>query len=271
MVVMLSVEKVRFAYPGQDEFIFKEVSFSVDKGSVVCILGANGIGKSTLIKCLAGIYDIQEGSVSVRGRNIHQMKRDRVATLIGYVPQFHQPVFSFTVMEIVLMGRSAHIGMMSSPSSKDRQIAAESLYYLGIEHLAEKSYDRISGGERQLVMVARVLAQQSQLILLDEPTAHLDFGNQIQVLHLIDRLANDGLTVVMTSHFPDHTFMVADRVALMAKGGLLDFGHPDKVVTEETLKSIYRIRSSIIRGPDGRKICVPSFNNRIVSKNSGET
>jgi iron complex transport system ATP-binding protein len=187
------------------------------------------------------------------------MKRNEIARNIGYIPQIHSPTFPYTVLDAVLMGRTAYVGLMSTPSEEDIEISREALRQLNIYHLHDRPYTDISGGERQMVMFARVLAQKSALLLLDEPTSHLDFGNQNRFLGILKEITQNGLPSIMTSHFPDHVFLVANKVAIMNQGKFLAFGTPDEVVTEENLYNIYGIRVKVLQldSDINRKICVP--------------
>lgn len=238
---------------------FDDMSLDLEDGEILCLLGPNGCGKTTFLKCLSNLMPLERGDVFIDGRNIRSMRRSEVARHIGYVPQVHQPAFPFSVLDAVLVGRAAHLNMLASPDEKDVAIAARALDMLGIAHLREKPYTEISGGERQLVIFARVIAQQPSLLLLDEPTSHLDFGNQVRLLQVVKRLADTGLPIIMTSHFPDHVFMSAGKVALMKNGGILDYGRPDDVVTETNLEDIYGVPVHIryVDGIVNRKICIP--------------
>jgi iron complex transport system ATP-binding protein len=257
---MLRVEKAEYYYDSEKIGGFKEVSFSLKPGQVLCILGPNGCGKTTLLKCLTGIFKLNKGSVWLEGTDIVQLDRSAIARKTGYVPQVHQPAFPFSVLDAVLVGRAPHLGFLESPGKKDIQIAETAIEALGISHLKNRSYTELSGGERQLVVFARVMAQQPSLILLDEPTSHLDFGNQIRVLRLVEELASTGLPIIMTSHFPDHAFLISSKVAIMKKGEFLAFGPPDEVITEENLESIYGVKIKVVdvdNGGSSCRVCVP--------------
>jgi len=171
----------------------------------------------------------------------------------------HQPAFPFSVLDAVLVGRAPHLGFLESPKKTDYEIAKAAIEAMDISHLAQRPYTELSGGERQLVVFARVMAQQPSLLLLDEPTAHLDFGNQIRVLRLVEELASAGLPVIMTSHFPDHTFLVGSKVAVMKNGEFLAFGPPSEVVTNQNMEAIYNSKVSVIEvnGHDGHRVCIP--------------
>lgn len=256
MGLILEARDLSFAYPG-GRTIFSGLDLTAAAGEIVCILGPNGTGKSTLVKCLAGLYRPLAGSLSLAGREAGTLGRAAVARIAAYVPQLHQGVFAFSVFEVVLMGRAPHLGFFGAPGRRDREVADRAIAALGIEHLAGKPYTDLSGGERQLVLFARILAQEPRLLLLDEPTSHLDFGNQVQVLALIRRLADQGLAVIMTSHFPDHAFLTSRTVAVMAGGRFMAVGRPGEVVTEERLAAVYGVDVRIVNLDGYGTVCVP--------------
>ncbi len=255
----LKVNDAAFHYNTAGSGGFNHVSFSLENGEVMSILGPNGCGKTTLLKCLNSLIKISQGNISVDARDLSGLPRAEIARSIGYVPQIHQPAFPFSVLDTVLVGRAPHLGLLESPKPRDVKIAEESLEMMGIYHLRDKAYTQLSGGERQMVIFARVLAQQPSLLLLDEPTSHLDFGNQIRVLRIIENLAATGLPIIMTSHFPDHAFLVSSKVALMKQGEFIDIGIPDNVITDSNLEKVYNIKVKIVNVDSGvnRKVCVP--------------
>lgn len=256
---LFEVKNISFSY--NDEEIFSDISFSIGSGGVLCILGPNGTGKTTLIKCLNGLHDIDSGDILINGKNIKKLSFREISKHVGYIPQSHIPSFPFKVFDVVLMGRAPYLNLTDSPKEKDVKIANDALKTLGIENLKDKEYTNLSGGERQLVFLARVLCQKPDMLILDEPTSHLDFGNQIKLLEIIDNLAKSGLSIIMSSHFPDHAFLSSTKVAIMKDKRFIDFGTPEDVVTEENLKKAYSIDVKLIELDNKRKVCVPLKTN----------
>jgi iron complex transport system ATP-binding protein len=253
----LVVEDLSYGYPGH--VVGRHVSFDIGAGEVLCVLGRNGEGKSTLFKTILGLLPPRAGAVRVDGGLIAKWSARQRALTFGYVPQSGGGVFPFTVVELVLMGRTAHRGPFSAPSAVDREVAAEALATLGIEPLAHREWVRVSGGERQLALVARALAQEPRILVLDEPTASLDFGNQVRVLDAVRSLSEThGLTVLLSTHHPEQAFACADRVAVLAGGELLRIGPPAEVVTSETLRECYAVEVAVLPVVDDRyRVCVP--------------
>lgn len=256
---LLEVRDISFDYDGDE--IFSDISFSIGKGEVLCILGPNGTGKTTLIKCLNGLHEINSGEILINGENVKNLSFKEISRHIGYIPQSHIPSFPFNVFDVVLMGRAPYLNLTDSPKGEDVEIAEDALKTLGIEHLKDKEYTNLSGGERQLVFLARVLCQKPDILILDEPTSHLDFGNQIRLLEIIDNLAKTGLSIIMSSHFPDHAFLSSTKVAIMKDKRFIDFGNPDDVVTEGNLQKAYSIDVKLVELDNGRKVCVPMKTN----------
>lgn len=256
--MILDVDRLTFSYDKKVRQ-FSEISFSVDEGEVFTILGRNGTGKSTLIKCILNVLVPDSGRVLLSGKDVRTWKRNEMASFAAYVPQAKEAVFPFSVFDYVLMGRTPHVPSFSIPKEKDVEIAGESLDRLGIRHLAEKPISEISGGEHQMAAIARAVAQEPSLIIMDEPTSHLDMGNQQKVLRMSEKLAREGISVLMTSHFPDHGFMISDNVSIMENGRLIACGTPEDVITCENLKEAYGIDVYVSYVPEaGRMVCIPS-------------
>lgn len=254
--MILEVSNLGFHYHNSRP-IFREVSFSVDKGEVLSILGPNGSGKSTLLNCIANLYKPVSGQILLNGKPVSRMNLRDVARVIGYVPQIHTPAYAFTVREFAVMGRTPYIGAFTTPSAEDYRIADEALERMGITHLRDKPYTEISGGERQQVTIARVIAQQPQLILLDEPTAHLDYGNQHRVVQMIRKLAAEGYAVIMTTHNPEHAIILNGKVAILNREGVLSVGQAAETLNAETLSKLYRLSIKTIYDDDAKRtVCV---------------
>ena len=253
----LAADDLAIGYPGRT--IGAGLSFAVGAGEVLCLLGPNGSGKTTLFKTLLGLLPARSGRVLMDGAPIEGLARAEIARRIAYVPQSHAGPFAYRADEIVLMGRTARLGPLAQPGRADREAAHAAMTRLGIAGLADADYTRLSGGQRQLVLIARALAQGAPTVVMDEPTASLDFGNQALVLGEIARLRRDGLTVVLSSHDPDQAFAVATSVALLAEGRLKALGPPGEVLTAATLSEVYRVPVRVERLPTGERVCLPAL------------
>lgn len=257
---MFSMKNAGFWYKPERE-IFRDVTFSLKRGQILCILGPNGIGKSTLLKCCGRVLPLRTGEVRIEGKEIEHWPRRKLAQKIGYVPQAHHIVFPFSVLQLVLLGRTPHIPEYSRPGDNDVKIAEEALKSVGIEHLRDAPVNRISGGECQLAMIARALAQEPSLMILDEPTNHLDFGNQVRILHILNKLAIErNISIIMSTHYPDHTFLLSCHVGIMTEGIVSLVGQAEDVVTENSLEETYQISIGIhFIESVKRNVCVPSY------------
>lgn len=239
------------------------IELAIGPGEVVCLLGPNGCGKTTLFRTLLGLLPPLGGSVTLKGRPIAGLRRAEIARQIAYVPQTHAPPFPFEAQEVVLMGRTARLGVFGQPGPRDRHLARTALDRLGIGDLAERDYSRLSGGQRQLVMIARALVQDAPLIVMDEPTASLDFGNQAQVLAhiatLVRGVAAEGRGVILSTHDPDQAFALEARVLLMKDGAAVAEGPAAEVLTGPALSAVYGIPVSVETTGSGRRVCLPSL------------
>lgn len=240
------------------------VHLTLESGEVLCVLGPNGIGKTTFFKTLLGLLKLKGGEILLNGENTLNWSKKRLARAIAYVPQAHTPPFPYKVLDVVVMGRTAHMGIFSTPTREDAEIAEDSLRSLNIYHLKDRVYTEISGGERQLVLIARALTQQPEILAMDEPTSNLDLGNQVRVLRQIKKLAERGLGIIMTSHFPDHAFLCSTRVALLKQNNVILTGSVDQIITEENMFSAYGVRVKIATVDNDLgepvKTCIPMLN-----------
>lgn len=253
----LIARDLAFGYPERP--VGRNLNLTVETGEVLCLLGPNGCGKTTLFKTLLGLLHTQGGRVTLGDDPLADLSRAEIARRIAYVPQAQDTAFPYTASDLVLMGRTAHRGVFAAPTREDRKIAQDSLAELGIAELASREVTTLSGGQRQLVVVARAIAQAAPLIVMDEPTASLDFGNQVAVLGEIRKLAARGAGVILSTHDPDQAFAVASRVALMQDGVIVAQGTPDQVLTSSRLKAVYGVDVTVERLAGGQTVCVPVY------------
>lgn len=251
---MLEARALGYGYPGRP--VGRGLDFALSVGEVLCVLGPNGGGKTTLFRTLLGLLPAQSGEVRLQEAPLEALPRAEVARRAGYVPQGSAAQFAFTVRDMVLMGRTAHVGLFAAPGAADRAAADLAIDALGIGALAERIITELSGGERQLAMIARALAQGARLLVLDEPTASLDFGNQVRVLRELRRLAAEGYAVVFSTHDPGQAFLAATRVLLLAHGGPFRQGAPEAVITPENLREVYGVEVRVA-ALDGARACLP--------------
>ncbi len=242
---VISVQGAGIGYPGRR--VGRDVSLALYAGEVLCVLGPNGSGKSTLFRTILGLQPLLEGEIRLHQRPLSSWSRRALAREMAYVPQTQAPAFAHRVLDVVLMGRQAHLGPLAMPSRRDRELARHCLETLGVLSLAERAITAISGGERQLVLIARALAQQAAILILDEPTASLDFGNQIRVLERLALLRDKGLSVLLCTHQPEHAVRVADRVALFRDGRVHCVGRPEAVLDVARLAWLYGLDEATVR------------------------
>ena len=251
------------------------LSLAVNAGDILCLLGPNGCGKTTLFRTLLGLLPALSGQVLLGDKPITAQSRAEIARRIAYVPQAHAPPFPFEALEVVLMGRTARLGRFGQPGRRDREIALDAMRQLGIADLAHRDYSRLSGGQRQLVLIARALAQQATLIVMDEPTASLDFGNQAQVLARIKMLtqeaADAGHGVILSTHDPDQAFALDARVLLMKHGRPQAEGSANEVLTGTSLSDVYGIPICVETTGSGRKVCLPSLSGQVAPTGTSDT
>ncbi|MDR0817053.1 MAG: ABC transporter ATP-binding protein [Clostridiales Family XIII bacterium] len=268
--MMLRIDDLRTGYYKKE--IVHGISFTVDSGDFACIIGANGCGKTTALKGILGLLPLYGGSVAVDGRifagaagsghsgnsgnsgdighsagsghsghkNSHAVRVKDRAKVFAYIPQIHGLPFPFLVSDVVLLGRTPHLqSSVAGPSDADKEAAYNALEMLGIESIAKESYTELSGGQQQLVLIARALAQEPKILIMDEPTASLDFGNQQLVLDRMQNLSSRGMSVLMVTHDPHHALLCADKVIVMDEGEIIMEGTPEETITTKMLEKIY--------------------------------
>lgn len=252
----VSVSNLSFTY-GKHQ-VLDGVSFITDNGSLTAVLGPNGVGKSTLFQCMLGLLPNYRGLITINGADAKNIGVRALAKQIAYIPQSHAPIFNFSVLDIVLMGTSAQVSAVSNPGGQQIEYAKSALDRLGIYHLRERGYVKISGGERQLVLIARALAQNAKILVMDEPTSNLDYGNQIRIMTHIKNLTAEGYTVIQSTHNPDQTFLFADQVLAMSNGRVLRQGAPRDVLSDALITDLYGVEvevQSLCR--DRARVCLP--------------
>lgn len=252
---IIEVKDLHFSYKKNQ--VLRGVDFKLFKGEVISLLGPNGCGKSTFIRLVLKLIS-GKGDIKLAGKPLKECSHKMIAEHIAYIPQYHNVPFNYSVLEMVLMGRVSKLGLFASPSALDRDKAKESLIRVGIEHLKERPFGELSGGQKQLVLLARALAQEVNFFIMDEPVNGLDYGNQIRLLELIENLAKEGYTFLKTTHYPDHALLVSSRIVVMNGGKIVADGAPDDVLSSEMIREIYGVESDIIEHGAHRR-CIPVF------------
>lgn len=253
--MVLEVRDLSWSYGERP--ILKNVTFFAESGELLSILGPNGVGKSTLFRCMLGLQRSYTGSIKVEGREASELSPKELAKHIAYIPQTHYPAFHYTVYEMVLMGTTHQVSLFTAPGKIQKETAEQALEQMGVAHLAPRDFNCLSGGERQLCLIARAIAQKTSVLLLDEPCASLDFGNQLHVLTRLRSLTEQGLTVVQTTHNPEQSYRFSHRVLALLGGGVLALGTPGEVICSDIMSRLYSVPlevQSINR--DSLRICV---------------
>jgi iron complex transport system ATP-binding protein len=251
----IAVDGLRHAFGRRT--ILHNLDFAVAPGSFFIIIGPNGSGKTTLLKLLAGLLPLQTGRIDVHQRSIKAYSARRLAQQVAYVPQAVSVEFPFRVLQVVLMGRAPHLGVLGFESDRDVAVARQAMESTDVAHLADRRLDQISGGEQQRVYIARAICQQPRIILMDEPTASLDMAHQLRMMDLMERLKTDqNLTVVMVSHDLNLAAMYADQILLLDKGRKACLGSPYEVLEFERLETVYGCTLLVDQSPLGGYPCV---------------
>ena len=239
--MILEVENGCFGYPKQEE-ILKNINLHLEKGHILSVLGPNGIGKTTLLKCMIGLLPWTSGRSILNGTDLCKMKSKDIWNTISYIPQAHSFSFSYTGLEMVMLGRSSHLGLFEQPGAQEIEMAEAMMEKVGIMRLAGKDCNRMSGGELQMVLIARALINEPQLIILDEPETGLDFHNQILVLNMIERLAHEeGISAIMNTHYPTNAMGIADEAFMMNRKGDRFYGSTDSILNEQNISRSFDV------------------------------
>lgn len=241
---MISVEGLSFAYDSRP--VLHNISFSAERGDFLAVLGPNGVGKSTLFRCMLGILKGYSGMIRINGRDICELSRREMAGCMSYIPQNYGTAFAYSVLDTVLMGTTHEVGTFSSPKAAQIQRAKDALKQVGIADLEERMFNRLSGGEQQLVMIARALSQQADLLMMDEPTSSLDYGNREKILAMLRSLTREGYSVILSTHDPQHALSYSDKVLALHEGRVEDFGRTENVLTSDLLRKLYGIPVAIV-------------------------
>ncbi len=236
---MIEVRELSFAYSGRQ--VLRDVSFEANEREFISILGSNGVGKSTLFKCMLNLLKDYSGTVTVDGRDTRTMSVRELARHIAYIPQMSASSFNYSVEDIVLMGTTSALGLVRAPGREETRRAEEAMERMGILALRKRCFHHISGGEKQLAIIARALAQNAKYLLLDEPSSALDFGNQLLILRQAKALTKEGYCVIQSTHDPEKAYMFSDRIIAMKNGSVLTQGTSSQVLTAENVRALYGI------------------------------
>lgn len=252
----MNVQSLSFAY-GERE-VLRDISFSVEYGEFLSVLGPNGVGKSTLFRCMLGLLTPTQGAAYVDGLKVADLSARQLAEKIAYIPQSHSPVFNFSVYDMVLMGTTAQTGSFASPGKRQRSLTNKALKRLGIFDLADRGYGNLSGGERQLVLIARAIAQEAKVLVMDEPSAALDFGNRMRVMRTVQSLTRDGYAVIQSTHDPEQAYMYSDKILALHGGRVAAFGTPQETMDASLISALYGVDVEVcsMRG-DAIRVCIP--------------
>lgn len=248
------IKNLRYRYPSSEMDILRGISLEIPEGKVTALLGPNGSGKSTLFKVLLKVLSPYEGDIYVDGKDVKRVEISLLSRIIAWVPQEEDSLFPYTVLEYILMGRTPHLGFFNMPNKKDEETAQNVLLQLGLPNISHRKVPTLSGGEKKLISIARALVQEPNILVLDEPTAHLDIGNKARVLNIIRKMANSGKTVIFSTHDPNEAFLAADNAVIINGGEVVGEGPPATAITEELLEKTY-----------GTQVAVYKWNDRLMA------
>ena len=257
----MQVNDLRFSYG--DHEVLRGISFATGGGEFISVLGPNGVGKSTLFRCMLGLLSATGGSVCVDGDDIRELTPAQLARRMAYIPQSHNPLFNFSVLDMVLMGTTSQLGRFAVPGKTQEKMALAALERMGILHLKDRGCSNISGGERQLVLIARAIAQQAKILVMDEPSANLDFGNKLRVMKTVKGLTDDGYTIIQSTHDPEQAYLYSDKILALHGGRVLAWGAPCHVMNEDLISRLYNVDVEVCSMHDDRiRVCIPANINK---------
>lgn len=252
----VEVERLSFAY--EEKPVLSDVSFTAGEGEFLSILGPNGAGKSTLFRCILGLQTRYTGAIRIGGTDTRRLSPREMAGLVAYIPQTSRPTFNYSVFDIVLMGASRSLPPFGAPGRTDNERCEWALEKTGISHLSQRCFHRLSGGEQRLVMIARALMQNAPILMMDEPTANLDYGNQLLVMRQAKALAREGYTVIQSTHAPEQSYLFSDRILALSGGRIVKDGSPAEVLTAETVEALYGVGVQVLSLDNDRmRVCMP--------------
>ena len=253
----MKIDDLHFSYGSRE--VLKGVSFGVEGSGFLSLLGPNGAGKSTLFRCMLGLLEPSRGSVHICGRDIRAMSPAELSHRVAYIPQSHTPVFNFSVFDMVLMGTTAQLPRFASPGKKQIELAEAAMERLGITHLRDRGCGSISGGERQLALIARAMAQQAKILVMDEPSASLDYGNKLRVMETVKSLTRDDYTIIQSTHDPDQAYLYSDQILALYDGRILASGTPRDTISSGLISRLYDVDVDVVSlHRDGIRVCVPA-------------
>jgi iron complex transport system ATP-binding protein len=255
----LSIEVSNLSFSYGTRSVLNQISFKAEDSSLLSILGPNGVGKSTLFRCMLGLLGQYEGRASIDGKDIRGLSVRQLARLVAYIPQSHYPAFNYSVFDMVLMGTTAQVNGVSSPGKRQIALADAALERMQISHLRNRAFLQIRGGEQQLALIARALAQETKVLVMDEPTANLDYGNQLRVMKQVKSLASEGYTVVQATHSPDQAFLYSDDILALLEGRVIAFGPPREVLTTELIRELYGVAHFLTSPLQATRVFVPFY------------
>jgi iron complex transport system ATP-binding protein len=259
----LTAEHIHYAYDS-DQPVLHDISLSLGGGEILYLLGRNGSGKTTLLSCLSGVLEPAQGRIQIAGVDLAALRPIERARRIGLIPQIHLPGFAYSVRQMVLMGRAPHLNLLAVPGEADRAIADDALASVGMSDYADRAYTDLSGGERQMVMIARGLTQQCDILLMDEPDAHLDPYNRHKVMAIVSRLARQGLSFIVSSHAPNNALLYAGQVLLLKRGRVMALGPTLDTLTAPLLSETYDMSLEVLYDrQNGRQIPRAILTNRL--------